>query len=91
MRHFTFSPEVLAAIGHDRQSLGAVLSESEARPNRAEIEAILPRFTGSVMQTPPAYSALKISGRLPCVASHASISALQNLSGSESASRPGRP
>jgi tRNA pseudouridine55 synthase len=44
-------------------SEGEIVSESEARPNRAEIEAILPRFTGRVMQTPPAYSALKIAGR----------------------------
>jgi tRNA pseudouridine55 synthase len=44
-------------------SEGEIVGENERRPNRAEIGAILPRFTGSVMQTPPAYSALKLSGR----------------------------
>ena len=32
------------------------------RPSRAEIEAVLPRFTGLIQQIPPAYSALKIAG-----------------------------
>lgn len=30
---------------------------------QAEIEALLPRFTGRILQTPPAFSALKIGGR----------------------------
>ena len=51
----------VARTTDDRE--GEIVSESEARPNRAEIEAILPRFMGRVMQTPPAYSALKIAGR----------------------------
>ena len=29
----------------------------------AEIEAVLPRFTGAIEQIPPAYSALKIDGK----------------------------
>lgn len=41
---------------------GAVIAESDARPSRAEIEAVLPRFTGSIEQVPPAYSALKVDG-----------------------------
>jgi tRNA pseudouridine55 synthase len=51
----------VARTTDDRE--GEIVSESEARPNRAEIEAILPRFMGRVMQTPPPYSALKIAGR----------------------------
>ncbi len=35
---------------------------SPNRPTRAEIEAILPRFTGLIQQVPPDYSALKVDG-----------------------------
>jgi tRNA pseudouridine55 synthase len=42
---------------------GKVIAQSEARPTFAEIEAILPRFTGPIDQVPPAYSALKVDGK----------------------------
>lgn len=42
---------------------GEVVARSNARPTQAEIEAILPRFTGEIEQVPPAYSALKIEGK----------------------------
>jgi tRNA pseudouridine55 synthase len=32
-------------------------------PSREEIESLIPRFTGALMQIPPKYSALKIAGR----------------------------
>ena len=41
---------------------GQVIATSEMRPTLAEIEAILPRFTGPIDQVPPAYSALKVDG-----------------------------
>ncbi len=41
---------------------GATIAESDARPTLAEIEAVLPRFTGPIEQVPPAYSALKVDG-----------------------------
>jgi tRNA pseudouridine55 synthase len=41
---------------------GAVTATSEARPGAAEIAAVLPRFTGTIQQVPPAYSALKLAG-----------------------------
>lgn len=41
---------------------GRVVVASEIRPDRAAIEALLPDFTGEIMQVPPAYSALKIAG-----------------------------
>jgi len=44
-------------------SEGEIVGESEARPQRGEIEAMLPRFTGAIMQTPPVYSAVKVAGR----------------------------
>ena len=42
---------------------GAVLSVSEKFPTLAEIEAILPEFTGTLMQQPPRISAIKIKGK----------------------------
>ena len=42
---------------------GEVVSESAARPNLSDIEAVLPRFTGRILQTPPVYSAIKIGGQ----------------------------
>jgi tRNA pseudouridine55 synthase len=42
---------------------GAVVATSAKRPTRAELEAVLPRFTGVIEQVPPAYSALKVAGR----------------------------
>ena len=42
---------------------GQVTETSDHRPTQEEIDAILPRFTGSIEQTPPAYSALKIDGK----------------------------
>ena len=41
---------------------GAVTGTSPARPGREDIEALLPRFTGSLSQVPPAYSAIKVAG-----------------------------
>jgi tRNA pseudouridine55 synthase len=42
---------------------GKVINESDVRPTLAEIEALLPRFTGPIEQVPPAYSALKVDGK----------------------------
>ncbi len=41
---------------------GAVTKTSERRPEREDIEALLPRFIGTIMQTPPIYSAIKVNG-----------------------------
>lgn len=41
---------------------GSVTQTSDLRPSKAGIEAILPRFTGTVMQVPPKFSAIKIAG-----------------------------
>ncbi len=42
---------------------GKVIAESDVRPTLAELEAILPRFTGPIEQAPPAYSAILIDGQ----------------------------
>jgi tRNA pseudouridine55 synthase len=41
---------------------GAVTGTSDVRPGRAQIEAMLPRFTGILNQVPPAYSAVRVGG-----------------------------
>ncbi|MDQ4087120.1 MAG: tRNA pseudouridine(55) synthase TruB [Pseudomonadota bacterium] len=42
---------------------GEVVARSERRPTLAEVEAVLPSFTGAIEQVPPAYSALKAEGK----------------------------
>ncbi|MDP1723134.1 MAG: tRNA pseudouridine(55) synthase TruB [Alphaproteobacteria bacterium] len=41
---------------------GEIVATSTIRPERQEIEAILPQFLGKIMQKPPAFSAIKIDG-----------------------------
>lgn len=41
---------------------GEVTATSDERPAETAIRALLPRYTGLVMQTPPQYSAVKVSG-----------------------------
>jgi len=41
---------------------GPVTATSDVRPTLAQVEAVLPRFTGPISQVPPAYSALKVDG-----------------------------
>ncbi len=42
---------------------GATIAERPADFTRAELQAILPRFTGAIAQVPPIHSALKFQGR----------------------------
>ena len=42
---------------------GVVVATSDKCPSPAEIAAVLPRFTGSIEQMPPAFSALKVDGK----------------------------
>ena len=41
---------------------GEVVATSDVRPTLAEVEAVLPQFTGPIEQVPPAYSAIRIDG-----------------------------
>jgi tRNA pseudouridine55 synthase len=41
---------------------GPVTKTSDNRPSEAEILALLPKYTGVIMQTPPQFSAIKIGG-----------------------------
>ncbi len=57
--------EFTVAFGVQTDTLdleGKVVAESDVRPTLAEVEAVLPRFTGPIEQVPPAYSALKVDG-----------------------------
>ena len=51
----------VSRVTDDRE--GEITGKSEARPSQAAIEATLPRFVGTIRQTPPAYSAIKVGGR----------------------------
>ena len=42
---------------------GETVTESPRRPSEAEIRAALPAFRGDILQTPPAFSAVKVGGR----------------------------
>jgi tRNA pseudouridine55 synthase len=42
---------------------GTVTERSDARPDRAAVEALLPRYTGEIEQVPPAYSEIRLGGR----------------------------
>lgn len=42
---------------------GEVVATSQVMPTAEAIQAVLPRFTGPIMQLPPIYSALKVAGR----------------------------
>jgi tRNA pseudouridine55 synthase len=53
-------------FGEETDSLdreGQVIATSDVRPSLAQIEAVLPRFTGQIEQVPPAFSALKVDGK----------------------------
>lgn len=41
---------------------GSITQTSDKRPAREDVAALLPRFTGLVMQVPPKFSAIKVDG-----------------------------
>ncbi|MDX8453046.1 tRNA pseudouridine(55) synthase TruB [Mesorhizobium sp. VK9D] len=41
---------------------GPVTNSSDRRPDEAQVRALLPKYTGVIMQTPPQFSAIKIAG-----------------------------
>lgn len=42
---------------------GQIVATSGARPSERSIREALPRLTGTILQTPPAYSAIKVEGQ----------------------------
>ena len=58
--------EFTIGFGSETETLdveGEVTETSDHRPSLADVEAVLPQFTGPIEQIPPKYSALKIDGR----------------------------
>lgn len=58
--------EFTIAFGVETDTLdaeGEVVELADRRPTLAEMEVVLPRFTGEIEQVPPAYSAVKVEGR----------------------------
>lgn len=41
---------------------GEAIATSDVRPDKAAVEAVLDRFTGTITQIPPAFSAIRING-----------------------------
>ncbi len=57
--------EFTVAFGVETDTLdleGKVVAESPIRPTAADLNALLPCFTGPIEQVPPAYSALMVNG-----------------------------
>jgi tRNA pseudouridine55 synthase len=58
--------EFTIAFGEETDTLdaeGKIVAQSDVRPTADQVASILPRFTGTIEQLPPAYSALKIGGK----------------------------
>ena len=58
--------EFTIGFGEETDTLdaeGKVVATSDRRPTLAEIGAVLPHFTGTIEQVPPAFSALKVEGK----------------------------
>ncbi len=53
----------LGLVTNTQDTSGETLGTHPASVTRAELEAVLPRFTGEIEQIPPMYSAIKIGGR----------------------------
>jgi tRNA pseudouridine55 synthase len=60
-----YEAEALLGVTTDTlDATGAVTSETNAQHvSRADVERVLPRFVGTVMQRPPMHSALKVGGQ----------------------------
>ena len=60
----TYDTVLLLGRTTDTQDVtGTVLAEKTVRLSPADIENVLPRFRGNILQVPPMYSALKVNGR----------------------------
>ena len=60
----TYETVLLLGRTTDTQDVtGTVLAEKTVRLSPADIENVLPRFRGDILQVPPMYSALKVNGR----------------------------
>lgn len=56
----------LGSVTNTQDTSGEVLETRPVLTDRAELERILPQFTGDLQQIPPMYSAIKINGQKLC-------------------------
>ena len=60
----TYETVLLLGRTTDTQDVtGATLAEKTVRLSPADIDRVLPRFRGDILQVPPMYSALKVNGK----------------------------
>ena len=60
----TYETVLLLGRTTDTQDVtGAVVEEKEVCVTAEQVEAVLPRFRGEILQVPPMYSALKVNGQ----------------------------
>ena len=60
----TYETVLRLGISTDTEDItGTVLEEKDSFVTGTMLEAVLPRFRGKIMQTPPMYSALKVDGK----------------------------
>jgi len=60
-KHYRFTVRWGEATDTD-DAEGEIVATSDVRPAREVIAALLPSFTGEILQTPPVYSAIKVDG-----------------------------
>ncbi len=60
-KHYRFTARLGEARTTDDRE-GEVIARSDLRPSDAEIEAVLPEFTGAIEQVPPQFAAVKVAG-----------------------------
>lgn len=60
----TYVAEIAFGTATDTQDAqGHVIDQGENYPSLEDVRAVLPRFTGEIMQVPPSFSAIKQEGR----------------------------
>jgi tRNA pseudouridine55 synthase len=60
-KRYRFTLEWGSATSTD-DAEGEIVATSDVRPSEAALRALLPRFTGTILQKPPAFSAIKVDG-----------------------------
>ena len=62
-----YETTLIPGITTDTEDItGTVLTKQEVSVTQEQLEAVLPRFRGEIMQVPPMYSALKVNGQKLC-------------------------
>ena len=60
-KRYRFTLEWGSATSTDDRE-GEVVARSDVRPTGEQVRAVLPAFTGTILQRPPAFSAIKVAG-----------------------------